>query len=75
LRLKEYSFSLLPPRSPPKNGVAQLPRVQLVIHRWDVVTGDRNDPEYFPRTKEVGLGGTPQDTEVNRILRKWWLGE
>ncbi|BEI91819.1 uncharacterized protein CcaverHIS019_0406390 [Cutaneotrichosporon cavernicola] len=50
-------------------------RVQLVVHRWAVVTGDGNEPVYFPHTVQVGRGGTRADAEVNRILRKWWLGD
>ncbi|GMK53852.1 hypothetical protein CspeluHIS016_0104380 [Cutaneotrichosporon spelunceum] len=72
LRLTEYSVSLVP-RAPLET--TQLPRVQLVVYRWTVVTGDGNDPVYFPGTVEIGRGGTKTDGSVNRVLRKWWLGD
>lgn len=76
LRLKEYSLSIVPPSRGlfPKLSVSELPRIQLIVHRWDVVTGDRNDPEFFPRTKEVGHGKSQHDENVRSVLRKWWLG-
>ncbi|BEI84032.1 hypothetical protein CcaverHIS002_0406360 [Cutaneotrichosporon cavernicola] len=73
LRLTEYSISLLPQY--PVTAQLDNVRVQLVVHRWAVVTGDGNEPVYFPHTVQVGRGGTRADAEVNRILRKWWLGD
>ncbi|KLT45558.1 hypothetical protein CC85DRAFT_321104 [Cutaneotrichosporon oleaginosum] len=71
LRLRQYSITLLPPSYRNKH---QIPRVLIVVHRWEVVTGDRQDPIYFPDAKHLGRGQTTQDEAVNRVLQKWWLG-
>ncbi|WWD20230.1 hypothetical protein CI109_104706 [Kwoniella shandongensis] len=57
----------------PDSPYLDLPRVVLYVTKWDVVSGDRNDPLFHIGTEEVGRGG--RDGEVQRVLRKWWLGE
>jgi hypothetical protein len=50
-----------------------IPIVVLEITDWDVVSGDRNDPVFWDRTEEIGLGR--DDAGVQKVLRKWWAGE
>ncbi|OCF62129.1 hypothetical protein L486_01796 [Kwoniella mangroviensis CBS 10435] len=52
-----------------------LPEVMLEILQWKVVTGDKDDPEYYPGTPEVSKGKQDVDVKVQRVLRKWWFGE
>ncbi|KAK8849606.1 hypothetical protein IAR55_004941 [Kwoniella newhampshirensis] len=50
-----------------------LPRVALYVNKWEVLSGDRNDPLFHIGTAEVGRGS--RDGDVQKVLRKWWLGE
>lgn len=75
--MNEYSLSVVPPRQKQRSSLTStdLPSVLVLVHRWDVVQGDRNEPVYYPRALEVGAGTGKLDELTKAVLRKWWLGE
>lgn len=77
VRLNEYSLSVVTPRRKQRSGFTNtdLPSVLVLVHRWDVVHGDRNEPVYYPHAHEIGAGTGELDELFKAVLRKWWLGQ
>ncbi|WWD04504.1 hypothetical protein V865_002574 [Kwoniella europaea PYCC6329] len=84
--IESFRIHLLPPlntsrrkshnlNTPTASVSGDLPEVMLEILKWKVVTGDKDDPEYYAGTPEVSKGNQDVDVKVQRVLRKWWFGE
>ncbi|WVQ66140.1 uncharacterized protein L199_004318 [Kwoniella botswanensis] len=84
--IESFRIHLLPPlntsrrkshnlNTPTVSVSGDLPEVMLEILKWKVVTGDKDDPQYYAGTPEVSKGNQDVDVKVQRVLRKWWFGE
>ncbi|KIY34756.1 hypothetical protein I305_02948 [Cryptococcus gattii E566] len=69
-QIKQFQIRIAPP--PPWAG-AKIPLVAFYVTKWDVVSGNHDEPVYWLDTCKVGEGNN--DGKIREVLQKWWFGE
>lgn len=69
-QIKEFHIHIAPPS--PLAGT-KIPIVTFFVTKWDVVSGNHDEPVYWLDTCKIGEGNN--DGKVRDVLKKWWSGE
>ncbi|OXH31089.1 hypothetical protein J009_03461 [Cryptococcus neoformans] len=69
-QIKEFYIRIGPPSL---LAGTEIPLVTFFVTKWDVVSGNHDEPVYWLDTCKIGEGNS--DGKVREVLKKWWCGE